>query len=155
MPNPVIIGRFENQFIPEPNSGCWLWVAVANWKRYGTFNIAGKNRRAHRVAWELYRGQIPAGMQVNHKCNVRQCVNPDHLYLGTHADNMADMQQSGRRRGKTAGELAGLALLTEAIVRDIRMRRASGETVASLVRATGVSDGAVRHALSRRSWRHI
>ena len=84
--------RFENKYIPEPNSGCWLWVAGRMSNGYG--GVMGNG--AHRTSWELYRGAIPEGLSVLHKCDVKICVNPDHLFLGTQADNLADMRGKNR-----------------------------------------------------------
>ena len=80
---------FWDGCIPEPNTGCWLWLGFISPDGYGT-------RLAHRRAWELARGPIPDGMLVCHRCDVRHCVNPDHLFLGTHLDNMRDMIRKGR-----------------------------------------------------------
>ena len=92
--------RFEGKFTPEPNSGCWLWMAAGGADgRYGRIGVNGNSRLAHRVAWELYRGPISGNEHVLHKCDVTICVNPDHLFLGSHADNMRDMAEKGRAVG--------------------------------------------------------
>lgn len=86
---------FEQKFTPEPNTGCWLWLGGTQAAGYGFFKHAG-DTTAHRSSWILYRGPIPEGLHVLHKCDVRQCVNPDHLFLGTQVDNMKDMAAKGR-----------------------------------------------------------
>lgn len=93
------LGNFHDLYIPEPNSGCWLWTGPAYDTGYGVFFNPRIDRRdgAHRVSMELATGEpIPPGMQVNHHCDVRACVNPDHLYIGTQKDNMRDACDRGR-----------------------------------------------------------
>lgn len=76
--------------------GCWEWTANALKSGYGRFKLDGKQMYAHRVAYELMVGLIPPGVKVRHKCDNPPCVNPDHLELGTHADNMRDRDERGR-----------------------------------------------------------
>lgn len=99
--------RFERSYIPEPNSGCWLWIG---WARSITatcrdmrpyFQVSGKRTLAYRFAYELYRGPIPSGLMVCHSCDVSLCVNPDHLFVGTNSDN----QQDSLRKGRHASQL--------------------------------------------------
>ena len=81
---------------PEPNTGCHLWVGSVNHAGYGTTRRDGKFIRVHRAAWEAERGSVPAGLHVLHRCDVPSCVNVEHLFLGTHAENMADRDSKGR-----------------------------------------------------------
>lgn len=93
----LVIGSFHGKYIPEPNSGCWLWTAGVGIGGYGRLWCgAGLTRYAHRFSYELAFGPVPSGMFVCHRCDTPACVNPDHLFLGTHRDNMRDMQQKGR-----------------------------------------------------------
>lgn len=91
----------EDHYIPEPNSGCWLWLGFDNGGGYGRLwkKINGKRTlvSAHREMWEQTFGKIPHGMIVCHKCDVKPCINPSHLFVGTYADNMRDMIQKNRR----------------------------------------------------------
>ena len=87
-----ILERFEAKYIPEPNCGCWLWTASLDGKGYGQFQIgtraAQKLVRAHRFAYEQAKGPIPKGLDLDHKCRVRSCVNPDHLEPVTRSENL-------------------------------------------------------------------
>lgn len=87
---PSEICRFEKFIIPEPNSGCWLWIGCTDTLGYGSFRYHGAMRSSHRISYSIYKGEIPDKMHVLHKCDTRLCVNPAHLWLGTHEDNMKD-----------------------------------------------------------------
>jgi hypothetical protein len=90
------IERFEDRAHPEPNSGCFLWAGKSINPRYGYggFFLDGKNIPAHRAAWMLFRGPIPAAMEIDHLCRTPACVNPEHLRVVTKAENL-------RHRAKT------------------------------------------------------
>lgn len=95
--------RFNRWFTEQPN-GCWLWGQAPSDNGYGYFGVKtseGKYKkiRAHRYAWLLHRGEIPEGMEVCHSCDSKLCVNPDHLYLADHAQNMHDASMRGRFGG--------------------------------------------------------
>ena len=92
----------EHRSIPEPNSGCRLWLAFLNATGYGQIRYKKRAYQAHRLAWIAKHGPIPEGLQVLHKCDVRSCINPDHLWLGTQADNIHDMIAKGRRGRRSA-----------------------------------------------------
>ena len=82
---------FEEKIERIPFSGCWIWMAGLARNGYGQTSENHKTKFAHRMAWKLYRGEIPDGLFVLHKCDIKCCVNPDHLYLGTQKDNIRDV----------------------------------------------------------------
>jgi hypothetical protein len=87
-----LIERFEAKVEPVTESGCWIWTAALGATGYGRFHLGVRGRpiEAHRAAWEIYRGPIPRDGLVLHKCDVRACVNPAHLYIGNKSDNITD-----------------------------------------------------------------
>ena len=112
--------RFYDFALPEPNTGCWLWTGYLSGSGYARFNVGNaKHIQASRYSWELHKGPIPDGLQACHICDVRCCVNPDHLFLGTQSDNLNDMEQKGRGV-HLRGESHPKARLTEDDVRNIR-----------------------------------
>jgi len=109
---------------------------------------------AHRAMWFARYGD-PGAKFVLHKCDFRPCCNPDHLFLGTHQDNMADMMAKGRRGNDAAGSKNGQAKLTECAVADLRRAAAAGATLEQLAEQFNVSPMNVRSILARRTWRHV
>lgn len=89
--------RFMAKVLKHEN-GCWLWQASGIPAGYGTFSVRGKKCRAHRVSYGLFVGPVPAEKCVLHKCDTPKCVNPEHLFLGTHLDNVRDKIRKGRAR---------------------------------------------------------
>ncbi len=151
--------RFWKFVSAEPNTGCWLWTGTGQGNGYGLFWALPKRVAAHRASWELANGPIPDGLLVPHKCDVRLCVNPDHLFLGTQSENLFDMSAKGRhflqRNPERAmyGELAPAAKLTWAIAREIRRRRSEGVSTRQLAKEAGVSKVAVLYVLRNETWR--
>lgn len=93
------VKRFMDKIQPVTESGCWIWMASLNTRTgYGQFGLNGGMEFAHRASYKLFRGDIPETICVLHKCDVRPCVNPNHLFLGTKKDNAQDAISKGRRR---------------------------------------------------------
>jgi hypothetical protein len=88
--------RLENWSIPEPNTGCWIWLGALTRDGYGDVHINGRRIRPHRVALEVRVGRLLEGLWALHTCDNRWCINPDHLYAGTVQDNTDDRVRRGR-----------------------------------------------------------
>lgn len=138
---------------------CWLWRGRRNAHGYGVFDASEVRSGpilAHRLAYELERGPIPDGMIVCHACDTPACVRPDHLFLGTQQDNLADMDRKNRRRtGALRGAANPIAKLTEDAVRDLRDRYRAGESVSALARAFGIHRKTVADIVQGKRWAHV
>jgi hypothetical protein len=140
--------------------GCWEWTASRGPKGYGYFVRDGTRRpgrrseSAHRVSWEMAHGPIPEGLYVLHKCDNPPCVRPDHLFLGTKADNNRDMHQKGRNN-QPKGEANRRAKLTEDQVRMIRAARAAGRPLKPFAKKYGVHHAIIYAVANRRNWCHL
>lgn len=141
--------RWTRSVLPEPSCGCWLWVGAVGSEGYGQIYYEGRLWRAPRLSWVRARGKIPPGLQVCHKCDVRLCVNPAHLFLGTHAENMADAANKGR---KPRGSGNHNAKVTEGAVLAIR---ASKESQTVLAKRYGVGVWTISQIRTRKTWKHI
>lgn len=148
-----LLKHFEDKIMPEPNTGCWIWIGAILKKGYGAFGFRGKVQNAHRVAYTLYVDEIPDGLLVCHHCDNRACVNPQHLFLGTSLDNTLDMMRK-RRHNPVKGESNAHAKLTENDVRLIRKRAIdhSRQEIASVFK---ISISHVDKIINRRKWKHI
>lgn len=131
---------------------CWLWTAARHDTGYGQIGIGGfrsKPRRAHRVSWEMKHGPIPKGLLVLHKCDIRACVRPSHLFLGTHKSNTQDAMKKGRL---AVGVRHGRAKIGEFAVRAIRTSKSKDRVLARRYR---VSERQIRDIKARRYWKHV
>lgn len=148
--------RFESKYEPVTESGCWLWTGGSvSPLGHGTLrNESMTHELAHRISYRLNVGEIPAGKQVLHSCDVGACVNPAHLFLGTQKDNMQDMLRKRRqnRANNVKGEAHPLARLTEEEVRDIR---ASKEKDAVLAARYGMSRSHICAIQLGRYWKSV
>lgn len=143
--------QIERLSIPEPNSGCLLWCASVDIYGYGLMRFQYKLQKAHRLAWRSINGVIPDDLLVCHKCDVRSCVNPAHLFLGTNADNTRDRDAKGRV-ARNMGMASGSAKLTDDQVREIRQASGSHREVAACY---SVSRALIGYIRSRKIWRHV
>ena len=141
--------RLEEKSMPEPNSGCIFYTGSLNRSGYGEIRHQRRTYLAHRAAWELERGPIPDGFHVLHKCDVPCCINVQHLFLGTDADNMADKTKKGRQQW---GERVPQSILTEDQVRAIRVDTRGQRAIAA---DYGVSITAVSDIKTGRRWHNL
>jgi hypothetical protein len=153
--DPPLIDRLMAKVEKSQGDGCWIWTGGKTSRGYGSISVNNVNFRVHRVAYELFVGKIPEGMVVMHTCDVPVCVRPDHLLIGTDADNVRDMDAKGRR-GITKGESVFGAKLTEAKVLEIRkLYAAGGVSHRKLAEQFGVNTTAIGLIVTRKTWRHI
>lgn len=152
--------RFLEKVKLDPETGCWVWQGSLRRDGYGRVCWQRQTALAHRVSRVLFCGEIPSGLSVLHKCDVRACCNPEHLFLGNQLDNMRDCAAKGRNAsqrypGIQRGSRNGHAKLDEERVKDIRAARARGETLTQIARDYGVSAALVSHVVRRKLWGHV
>jgi hypothetical protein len=176
--------RFDERWTPEPNTGCFLWHGTRQRGGYGFFKALGVYARAHRFSYERANGKIPDGFVVCHRCDTPECVNPDHLWIGTSAENTRDRDRKGRtargdrsgprihrermargdqngsrlhpeRLNPRRGEEHPHAKINDQIVRDIRSRCAIGESHQSVANSYGISQASVTRVVNLKTWKHV
>lgn len=152
--NPVVrrANLLEMRFLAsfkKDGNGCWLWTGAMNTSGYGKVMRGKKHKGAHRVSWERVNGPIPDDLCICHKCDVRRCVNPDHMFLGSIRDNFDDMRAKGRN---ARGETNGMAKLNEADVKRIRRDKRLNYVIAA---DYGVSSVLVGKVKRREVWAHV
>lgn len=128
---------------------CWEWQAFRGPLGYGRITIAAVPRNAHRVAWELEHGPVPDGLEVCHKCDNPPCCNPEHLFLGTHTENMADAKAKGRmwKRGMSNEENPTTRIPNAEIVKIRELYAAGGVTQRQLARAFGCTQAHISQVI--------
>lgn len=145
--------RFERDVLPEPNSGCWLWTGPKYVYEYGCFSIGRRSYLAHRFAFALYNGAVASKAHVLHRCDNPACVNPAHLYIGTHQQNMKDRGGRGRSSG---GGKKGIecpwAKIDESAVRAIRGDERPGAVAGP---DYGISPAQFYRIKKRERWGHV
>ncbi len=146
--------RFKKRIKIDKN-GCWIWVGSTNNRGYGTFWNGKVADFAHHFSWEIANHQtIPNGSFILHSCDNPSCVNPSHLRLGSHKDNMEDMLSKGRQR-VPKGEESGRCKYSEKIIRAIRFRAANGENTKILEKEFNISRQYLKDIIDRKYWKHI
>jgi hypothetical protein len=154
---PFVDDSVSNRFwkhIDKQTNGCWVWTGSIFKNGYGRMRFGKYTRVSHRVAYELTKGDIPEGMLVCHSCDIRRCCNPDHLFLGTDADNVHDCQSKGRR-ADISGENHPMAKLNKEDVLRIRGRRSEGEPLSSIAKDFNVTNALISLIDKRKAWRTI
>lgn len=131
--------------------GCWLWAGATVGKGYGTIGTSKGVKLSHRVAYELYVGPIPEGLFVLHRCDTPNCVNPEHLFVGTNQDNMTDMMAKGRGN-KPRGTQVNKAKLTDWAVKAIRTVDMTANDLADIF---SVSPDTIYRVRNNRTWKHL
>ena len=144
--------RFFKGFTVDDKGSCWLWNRSKDSCGYGTIRVCEKNKKASRFSWEIKNGRnIPVGLEILHSCDTPACVNPDHLRLGTHKENMEDMVRRGRR-ADTSGENNPNAKRSADVVVAIRRDFADGLRQHKIVSKYGLTKCAVSEIVNRKTW---
>ena len=149
------VSDFESKVEMVPECGCWIWMGATRDGRYGNITVHSREKRtcgpspqrdvrAHRFSWKLYNGAIPKGMKVLHRCDTPCCVNPRHLFIGSHQDNMTDKARKGRNRNNRK--------LTEEQVLQIKQ---DGRLQREIAKDYGICRQCVSMIKLRQSWKHL
>jgi hypothetical protein len=154
--------RFNEYAMPVPEAGCWLWTGAIASNGYGRFKVDGKPVVASRFAWSMANGEIPTGMLVCHKCDTPSCVNPNHLFIGSHQDNMDDRERKGRISlgakhaasfsTRATGEHNGNSKITAQQASEIR---ADGRPQRAIAATHGVTQALVSLIKQNKIWRNV
>ena len=134
---------------------CWEWTGAKSGSGYGYFRVDGHMQRAHRFAYQLFIGLIPPGLFVLHHCDRPSCVNPRHLFTGTHTDNVRDSKRKGRLADQKGMNGPRAKLTNKQVIRIRRLFWGPGVSQAQLGRMFSVGHTAIWHIVRRRTWKHI
>jgi HNH endonuclease len=150
------LADFEDRLERDPETGCLLWLGDKTSFGYGRIRrFSGKKWiqvTVHRLAWEEVYGVIPPGMFICHRCDVPACVNVEHLFMGTHADNMADMVRKGRSPRSCGERNGGGGKLTD---EKVRLIREDGRVYREIAASHGVTVKTIGRVKRREHWRHL
>lgn len=157
---PVLVRFFEKV---RKTESCWLWTGAKGGGGYGLIWLNGRNCPAHKLSWEIHNGPVPDGMLVCHDCpdgDNPACVNPAHLFLGTHVDNLRDASRKGMLATAKDGERNPMSKLTDEDVLTIRRRYKKGSRRGlnsswQLSREFGVSQSWIRVIANKERWKHL
>lgn len=141
---------FGKRYVVDAQSGCWFWIGSTDTCGYGIWNAHGQHS-AHRASYVMHRGAIPPGQHVLHKCDQPNCVNPAHLSLGTHQDNMADLRAKGRAYGAKGAANFGAKLNEVQVMRIMADPRPCSEVAEQY----GVDKASVSNIRNGKTWSHV
>lgn len=157
MINKALAARFWSKVNRGNPAACWDWTASKSKKGYGWFRMGAQPTGAHRVAWVIARGKIPAGLCVCHRCDNPACCNPAHLFLATNHGNVLDSVRKGRHKFQRSG-LKGSEIHTSKLNAEqvLEIRGAyPAQTARTLGRRFGVSHQSILAIIKREHWKHI
>lgn len=158
---PKKIARFRERIeasISVDGNGCWIWQRAKATNGYGSFALGGgKAARAHRISFEVFVGDIPCGLDVCHRCDVRACVNPSHLFTGSRSENILDASSKNRvsRTHQKKGSQHPSAKLDEQKAAEILVLLSSGEPKTRIAKRYGVSDRVILLISRGQLWKHV
>ena len=142
------------------SKGCWIWQKSFQTGGYGQLYCGGVKYLAHRLSYEIFKGEIPTdesyhGIECCHKCDNRKCVNPDHMFLGTHKENGKDAAKKGKMGPISKGSLHGKSKLMEYQILEIREKHSKGYSMKELSKEYKVAYTTIRMIIVRRTWKHV
>lgn len=143
-PKPPFL-RLLSGYIEDEKTGCWLWTGSKYRNGYGWLKVFGKNRSAHRYSYELHKGEIPEGLEVLHSCDVKHCVNPNHLRVGSHSENMKDAADRGLMRSGDNHPMFGKKNPRPNQANKVVVLGVEYESQKAAERALGLGNGTVRY----------
>lgn len=150
-----LVSDFHSNYTVRACDGCWIWNLCLNSVGYGKFGVNGLSTYAHRFSWKIHRGEIPRNLFVLHKCDNRDCVNPDHLFLGTPLDNMRDMIAKGRQSHPSGSDHFRAKLTEEDVIELLKMDATGEYTYNDLASKFKISRSQIWNILHGVTWKAI